>query len=189
MYDNSFNRHFISKQQVIDYAQRTIENSPLYLDTETTGLDFNDEIIEIAIVDSSGKSLFDSFIRPIRQIPPSATAINHITNEMVSNSPTWVEIWPVVKNILRGKLIGMYNAEFDTRMILQSLRLNNIPDQDKFRAFDIMKVYSDFMKTDRRFRLEQAGRNLGIPIPNSHRALDDTLLTRAVFHSIAGVSY
>jgi len=45
------------------------------------------------------------------------------------------------------------------------------------------------MRVDRRFRLEQAGRNLGIPIPNSHRAADDTLLTRAVFHAIAGVQY
>jgi DNA polymerase III epsilon subunit-like protein len=74
-------------------------------------------------------------------------------------------------------------------MILQSLAINNMSNNTKLKAFDIMKVYSDFMRSDRRYRLEQAGRNLGIVIPNSHRAADDTLLTRAVFHSIAGIPY
>jgi DNA polymerase III alpha subunit (gram-positive type) len=180
---------YVTRQQVIEYARNKIQEQPVYLDTETTGLEFDDEIIEIAIVDSEGKVIFDSFIKPQKPIPLSATAINHITNEMVQNSPTLPQVWPQIKYHLSNRPIGMYNAEFDIRMILQSLKINQIPDDGKFNAFDIMKVYSDFMGSDRRFRLEQAGRNLGIKIPNSHRAADDTLLTRAVFHSIAGVQY
>jgi len=34
--------------------------------------------------------------------------------------------------------------------------------------------------------LEDAGRQLGIPLPNSHRARADTLLAREVFERIAG---
>lgn len=180
---------YVSRQQVIDYARNKILEKPVYLDTETTGLEFDDEIIELAVVNSEGKVVFDSFIRPQKPIPSSATAINHISNEMVSNAPTISQVWPQIRSILAHHPIGMYNAEFDIRMILQSLRKNQIPDVTKFNAFDIMKVYTDFMGTDRRYKLEQAGRNLGIKIPNSHRAADDTLLTRAVFHCIAGVQY
>lgn len=180
---------YITKQQVVEYARNKIKEKPIYLDTETTGLEFDDEIIELAIVDTDGKVVFDSFIKPQKPIPLSATAINHITNDMVKNAPTLSMVWVQIRSILANNPIGMYNAEFDIRMIMQSLRINRIPDQTKFNAFDIMRIYTDFMGTDRRYKLEQAGRNLGIKIPNSHRAADDTLLTRAVFHSIAGMQY
>lgn len=180
---------FVSRQQVIDFARKKITENPVYLDTETTGLEITDEIVEIAIVDTNGMVIFDSLIKPTKPIPISATAINHISNEMVEHSPTIADVWQEIRKLLITHPIGMYNAEFDIRMILQSLKLNNLPDDTKFNAFDIMKVYSDFMGNDRRYRLEQAGRNLGIRIPNSHRAVDDTLLTRAVFHSIAGIQY
>jgi DNA polymerase III epsilon subunit-like protein len=188
MYTSTPNQ-YVSKQQVVDYARNKIGSNPVYLDTETTGLDPDDEIIEIAIVNSSGVVIFDSMIKPQKLIPLSATAINKISNEMVEKSPSWLEVWPEIQNLLLDHPIGMYNAEFDIRMIVQTLKIYNIPTDTKFNAFDIMKVYMDFMNSARRFRLEQAGRNLGIAIPNSHRAADDTLLTRAVFHSIAGIQY
>ncbi len=189
MFPSLSNRQFITRQQVVNYARTKIKSDPIYLDTETTGLENTDEIIEIAIVNSKGNVVFESFIRPKKTIPASATAINHITNQMVADSPTWLDIWPKIKSLLSSHPIGMYNAEFDIRMILQTMAIYEIPNDTKFDAFDIMKVYSDYMRADRRYRLEQAGRNLGIPMPNSHRAADDTLLTRAVFHAIAGLPF
>ena len=108
---------------------------------------------------------------------------------MVAKSPSWSDIWPTVRILLIDHPIGMYNAEFDIRMILQSLAINKLPGNTKFNSFDIMKVFSDYMRSDRRYRLEQAGKILGVQIPNSHRAADDALLTRAIFHSIAGLPY
>ncbi len=189
-------RSKITKQQVIDYARKKIESGPIYLDTETTGLEDTDEIIEIAIVNANGIGIYNSFIKPSKTIPEESTRIHNITNEMVQTSPTWPEAWPEIKEILLGHPIGMYNAPFDIRMIEQTLRIYQIPLKEKLNAFDILKIYSDFRgvwdhrrRAMRRFRLEAAGQELGIPIPNSHRALDDTLLTRAVFHSIAGLPY
>lgn len=186
----------VTKQQVIEYAKKKIESKPVYLDTETTGLEDSDEIIEIAIVNAQGKEIYNSFIKPSKSIPEESTRINNITNQMVSHAPTWPEAWPEIKDLLLGHPIGMYNAPFDIRMIEQTLRLYQIPLKEKLNAFDVLKVYSDFRgvwdhrrRAMRRFRLEAAGQELGIPIPNSHRALDDTLLTRAVFHAIAGLPY
>lgn len=186
----------VTKQQVIEYARKKIAENPVYLDTETTGLEETDEIIELAIVDSQGTVVFSSFIKPSRPIPEESIRIHNITNEMVANAPTWPEAWPEIEEILHGKPIGMYNAQFDVRMIEQTMHLYQMPIVEKFNAFDILKIYSDFRgvwdhrrRAMRRFRLESAGQDLGITIPNSHRAADDTLLTRAVFHTIAGLPY
>jgi len=189
-------RRNITRQQVIDYSKKKISENPYYLDTETTGLEKTDEIIEIAIVDSLGKVIYESFFRPTKPIPLSAINIHHISNEMVQNSPTWSEKWAEIREILIARPIGMYNAEFDLRMIQQTLTAHNIILDDQINAFDVMKIYSDYegnwdssRRKMRRYRLEDAGRNMGIQIPNSHRAVDDTRLTRALFHSIAGIPY
>jgi DNA polymerase-3 subunit epsilon len=189
-------RQSVNRQKIIDYARSKISENPVYLDTETTGLEATDEIIEIAIIDTNGFVIYESFIRPTKIIPAAVTDIHHITNEMVQNSPTWADQWLKIREILVNHAIGMYNAEFDLRMIQQTLAAHKIPLQDKLNAFDVMKIYSDFegnwdsaRRRMKRYRLEDAGRNMGIPLPNSHRAVDDTKLTRALFHAIAGLPY
>jgi DNA polymerase III alpha subunit (gram-positive type) len=189
-------RQSVNRQKIIDYARSKISENPVYLDTETTGLEATDEIIEIAIIDTNGFVIYESFIRPTKIIPAAVTDIHHITNEMVQNSPTWEDQWLKIREILVNHAIGMYNAEFDLRMIQQTLAAHKIPLQDKLNAFDVMKIYSDFegnwdsaRRRMKRYRLEDAGRNMGIPLPNSHRAVDDTKLTRALFHAIAGLPY
>lgn len=58
------------RDEVIDWAQAVISNpSVVFLDTETTGLDGNAEIIDIALVDRDGAVLLDTLIRPTRPIP------------------------------------------------------------------------------------------------------------------------
>jgi len=186
----------ISQQQVIDYGKKKYSQDPVYLDTETTGLEIKDEIVEIAIIDKNGQILLDSLVKPKQPIPDSATAIHHISNEMVKDSPTFLDIWPQIQEFILNRPVGMYNAEFDVRLLKQSMNIYNQSIIQKNVAFDVMKMFSDFRglidprrKTMRRFRLEEAGRYFGIPLPNSHRAVDDTKLTRAVFHAIIGEPY
>ena len=77
----------ISQQQVIEYARRKFLEEPVYLDTETTGLEKNDEIVEIAVIDKIGNVLINTLIKPRSLIPDSASSIHHITNEMVKEIP------------------------------------------------------------------------------------------------------
>lgn len=172
-------------------ARQVLSTNPVYLDTETTGLLADAEIIEMAIVDNAGEVLFEQLIRPQTIIPQEAIAIHHITNAMVADQPTWDEVWLAVQGVLSGKTVCMYNAEFDLRLIDQSNDRYGIR-RERFAAFDIMKLFAQFRgvinrrtNTYRWFRLEQAGAYCGIDIPNAHRAKDDTLLTRAVLHWIA----
>ncbi|HQN43968.1 MAG TPA: exonuclease domain-containing protein, partial [Anaerolineaceae bacterium] len=45
------------RQKTIELARQMVEAKPVYLDTETTGLNKTDEIVEIAVVDWDGSIL------------------------------------------------------------------------------------------------------------------------------------
>jgi DNA polymerase-3 subunit epsilon len=185
------------KQEVIQLSKQYVKQNPIYLDTETTGLDYEAEIVNISIIDSDGKVLFDSLIKPIRAIPSDATRVHGITNQMVRNAPTWREVWPSIQSILRGRLVGIYNAEYDIRLIKQSCEKNGLYWSPPYsNAFCIMLLFSkyygawdDYHQSYTWQKLEFAGKLFNINIPNSHRAKDDTLLSRAVLHCLAGEDY
>lgn len=173
------------RQTAVDRARQLWGTNPLFLDTETTGLSEKAEIVEICIIDYDRTVLLDTLVRPRYPIPADATRIHGITNQMVSSAKTWMHIWPEVEKILSGRSLGIYNAEYDLRLMRQSHQQIGLPWRSlDVRSFCIMTLYSDFSGASKWQRLEVAGRKLGIPLPNSHRAKDDTVLAREVFLSM-----
>ncbi|WP_322807799.1 3'-5' exonuclease [Thermanaerothrix sp.] len=184
------------RNQIREFARQQIEQRPLYLDTETTGLDKNAEIVEIAIIEHDGSPLFQSLVRPSRPIPPEVIAVHGIHDDEVKTAPPWPIVWNSIRPLLKGRLIAAYNADFDRRMMEQSLTRYGFKWQETLTTLDIMQIFADYRgewdpnrRAYRYFKLEEAGRFLGIPLPNSHRALDDARLARAVLHAIAGLPY
>lgn len=174
------------RQLAIQKAREYQSVRPIFMDTETTGLDMNAEIIEVSIVDHDGGILIDSLVRPVKSIPPDVIKLHGITNQMVQNAPTWLEVWPAVEDVFRGRYIGIYNVEFDLRLMRQTHQRYGLTwDLPNQRFFDVMKLYSDFSGAQRWQTLEAAGSQCSIPIQNTHRAKDDTLLLRALFQHIA----
>ncbi len=181
-----------SRQQAIQKAQQILQQKPIYLDTETTGLGLKDEIIEIALMDDDENILFQSFVHPSQPIPMSTTAIHGITNSMVQNAAAWPIIWQQICNIMNNRLIVIYNADFDIRMMRQSHIRYRLPWNDTISAECVMRLYATYRgEWDSRrlsyrfFSLEQAGKQCGISLPNAHRAVADIKLTRALLHHIA----
>ncbi len=182
------------RKQAILTARQKLLLLPLYLDTETTGLERDSEVIEICIVNDQGQVIFDSLVRPSRPIPPDAMRVHGITNEMVKDAPTWLTVWPQVVTILAGQHVGIYNAEFDLRMMRQTHEHYGMPWPFNlpFQPFCIMKLYAQYYGewnsrtgSYRWHSLDLAGQQCRIPLPNSHRARDDTFLARAILHHIA----
>lgn len=168
-------------------AQDKLANNPLFLDTETTGLDEFSEIIEICIVDHQGSILYESLVKPSRVIPLDAVRIHGISDPMVRNAPGWVQVWDDIKPILDGHQVGIYNADFDLRMLRQSNAKYHLRWEIDTSFFCIMKLYAQFYgswnsarRSYRWHSLDSAGQQCRIPLPNTHRAKDDTLLARAV---------
>jgi DNA polymerase III epsilon subunit-like protein len=186
-----------ARLQAIQSAREKVMLKPLYLDTETTGRERYSEIIEICIIDDLGQVVFESLVKPSRPIPQEAIRIHGITNEMVKDASSWMVVWPQVHDILAGRHVGIYNADFDLQMIKQTLdkyrmRLSTM---ESFSSFCIMKLYAQYYGewnskrgSYRWHSLEDAGRQCRISLPNTHRALDDSLLARAVLHYMASDS-
>lgn len=185
----------MSTTAAIARARQLLADRPLFLDTETTGLDPRAEIVEIALVDHDGSLVLESLIRPTRRIPRDATLVHGISNEMVADAPTWADLWPQVQALLIGRRVGIYNAEFDLRMIAQSHAAHRVIDRAAgSSAVCIMKLYAEFFGErssygDYRWQsLDKAARQCGIDLPNSHRAAADARLARAVLAHMARAS-
>jgi DNA polymerase-3 subunit epsilon len=182
------------RQRSIDTARAILDRNPVYLDTETTGLGNEDEIVEVSVVDSDGSSLLTTLVKPTRPIPPDATAIHGITDADVQSARPWPIVWPELRGVLFGRLIVIYNQDFDLRMIQQTHARYRLPWRDRLLTFDLLKLYSEFRgEWDPRRRsyryqsLDAAGKQCGIQLPNAHRAEADTLLTRALLIYMAGL--
>jgi DNA polymerase III subunit epsilon len=180
------------RNDTIKIAREVLTRNPIFLDTETTGLNRSDEIVEISIVDDEGKLVYESLVRPSQPISPDAMAVHGISNEAVKTAPAWPVIWPTLRTFLVGHLICAYNAEFDMRMMQQSHARYRLPWKETFKSFDIMQLYSQFKgewdsvrRSYRYHSLDKAGKECKISIPNAHRAATDALLARALLHYIA----
>lgn len=149
------------------------------LDTETTGL-YDAEIVEVAVIDLDGDVVFHSLVKPVHEIPESATAVHGITNEMVKDAPSWLEVWEKLFALIEDRLVLIYNAEFDTRLMIESFEAHLDDDSDELYEYVdqvnrltvdvecVMQTYANLIDSPRWVKLaEAAGREI------AHRALDD----------------
>jgi hypothetical protein len=108
------------RQWAAEWAREVLADpGAIILDTETTGFDETAEIIEIAIINIRGETLFESLVKPRGVM--AETHIHGITAEDVVSAPTWPEIlfevWELCRNASR---VIVYNAEYDRRIIQQT---------------------------------------------------------------------
>ena len=121
-----------------------MEKRKLVLDTETTGLNFdNDRVIEIGIVelidDVLTQNYFHEYINPEKNINLSAQKVHGISNEFLIGKPTFNKIAKKFLDFIKDDTIIIHNAEFDTNFInkeLQNCGFNNI----KNSVVDTIKI-------------------------------------------------
>jgi len=173
--------------EITNKARQILPLNPIFLDTESTGLGGRAEIIEICLVDAAGNKLIDTLVRPRSTIPSDAVQLHGISNEQVSGARSWLQVWPEIEILLKGRYVGIYNAEFDLRMMQQSHRANGLTWKPPgAQLFDIMKMYADFAGHTKWQKLESAARQCGLVTSQAHRAYQDALLARGVFMFMAG---
>jgi DNA polymerase III subunit epsilon len=183
------------RQQAILQAREIILKTPIFLDTETTGLEKNDEIIEIALVDNEGNLLYQQLFKPTQPVSAGARKVHKISDEMLKSVPTWFAHWNIIRGHLFNKVIGIYNAEFDTRMIQQTntrygIRAHNLDTFDVMKLFSMFRgVWDNQRRAYRYFKLEEAALSCGLDIPSLHRSANDALLTRNLLHHIAATDF
>ncbi|AVI66965.1 DNA polymerase III subunit epsilon [Shewanella sp. WE21] len=178
-------------------AQYWLDNDAVIFDTETTGLDWGSEIVEISIIEAhSGLILLNTLVRPVKLggIPPETTAIHGINNEMVEDAPLFIEIADSIASILQGRMVIAYNAAFDKKMLFSSAAYFTNYTLNLTHDFHCaMLAYAQF-KGDwnhghgdfKWHSLVNAAKQQGITLEGTaHRALYDCQLTRELILKMA----
>jgi DNA polymerase-3 subunit epsilon len=100
----------------------------LILDTETTGLNTEAEIVQLAIIDTEGEVILDTLIKPLDDIPAAATAIHGIDARRVRHAPYFETLWDVITEIIEDKTLIIYNAGFDVEILRQCCKRAFVPE-------------------------------------------------------------
>lgn len=153
-------------------------------DTETTGVHHQvDRILALALVKiyPDGKiTQWNQLFNPDTPIPPEATAIHGITDEMVRDKPSFRSMAGKVAAGFMGCDCAGFNVPFDLRMLKAELVRAGIPMVSGLldgRVIDAYRIFS--MKFPR--TLEAAVQEyLNEPHEGAHDALADTLATLRV---------
>lgn len=173
---------------MIDTCCNWLASDPLFLDTETTGLDEKAEVIELAVINSRSEVLIDTLIKPSNPIPQAATDLHGITNTQVENAPCWRDVYSEVAALLTGRVVLAYNAPFDARILEQSCRFYRLPGLTMdWRC--VMQMYKDHTRNHKHVRLSRAAAECQVAVPAQiHRALADTLLCLGIVLHIGAES-
>lgn len=90
----------------------------IFFDTETTGLEVNDRLCAVGLI--QGDEVHYELINPLKKVPPSASAIHHITNEMLKEAPVFAVSKSYEKlmalNVPKTVMVS-HNAPFDLAML------------------------------------------------------------------------
>jgi DNA polymerase III epsilon subunit-like protein len=159
----------------------------VFLDTETTGLETKDKICALGMIE--GEATHFELINPGKKIPPAASAIHQITNEMVSEAPSFSQSCSNEKlkqlNTPENILVS-HNAPFELSMLEKEGltwqgRVIDTLKCSKSLMDDLEGYGLQFLRYELRlYRDEEAvfeAHNLPI-IP--HHALSDALHTKMV---------
>jgi ATP-dependent DNA helicase DinG len=152
------------------------------LDLETTGLDpQRDAIIEIGAVKFDGNRIeneFNLLINPGRHIPEFISGLTGISDDMVRSAPHIREALPELADFIRDFPILGHNIKFDLSF-LHKFKLFELND-----IIDTYELAAVLMPAASRYNLGALGQQLGIPLPATHRALDDARVTAAAYQRL-----
>lgn len=173
------------------YKEPVASNDIVVYDLETTGLDPETcDIIEIgAIKIEKGKitKKFASFVNPGKPIPEEASAINHITDEMVASSPKIEDVILDFYKFCENCIISGYNNNnFDNNFLKKAYQKAGLKFNSE--SIDVMLLARGSSLKTSNFKLTSVAAALGIDLSNAHRAYNDAFATAKVLLKLNEIS-
>ncbi|MCF3974565.1 3'-5' exonuclease [Paracoccus salsus] len=166
-------------------SSRLADLTCVVFDTETTGLEPTDRIVQIAGVRIARGKLtgerFETLVNPGRPIPPGATAIHHVTDEMVADAPDMTAALTAFHHFAEDSVLIAHNAPFDMGLLRAAAAETGAHFDN--RVLDTVLLSAMIWGGGVPHTLDALTERLGIVIPPDarHTAMGDTVATAEAF--------
>lgn len=177
---------------ITKWARDVLNAECVVLDTETTGVGSQDEVIQIAVVNVAGQTVYESFVRPYKAaVTAGAYRVHGIGDDLLAGAPHLHALWTQIGAACKGSPILAYNAVFDRRLLLQTA----VAGQQRgvqsaimgMHFVDAMEKYARFQRQKKWFSLGKACEREGIELNGAHAAAADALATLNLVRRMAGM--
>ena len=185
--DHEETRSSITREFKGTSANKHVDNYCI-VDLETTGVFVgSSKIIEISALKVRNNHVIDEFstlINPHCHIPAEATAVNHITDEMVKDAPALVEVLDSFLSFVEDDVIvGYNNAAFDMNLLYDNvIKLKGVPFSNDY--LDLLHASRRSIEGLENYKLETISNHYGLDTTGEHRALKDCYLTKSCYDKL-----
>lgn len=156
-------------------------------DLETTGtVPGADQIVEIGavrFVNGVIDSMFSTLVNPQRPIPPGASAVNGITDDMVKGMPTIETLLTSFADFCADDIMVAHNAPFDAQFLTASITRFESP-APKGIILDTLPIARKVFPGLANYKLGTLVQHLKIPAGNFHRAEEDATYCGRLFEEL-----
>ena len=166
----------------------------IFLDTETTGLSFNDghKIVEIACIETKDLmptgNVFHKLINPKRSIPEAAYNVHGFSEKFLKDKETFDQIADEFTSFINNKKIIIHNASFDLGFLNGELGLIKKNKIEKKMIVDSLEVARNkFPGTSNSLDALCRKFNIDLSRRAKHNALIDCELLREVYINLLDV--
>lgn len=179
---NHINRLSQIKKKSEDNYERYV-----VVDIETTGLNDEDQIIEIGavlVLNGEINSKFSLLIQCDNPIPDEISRLTGITsNDLKKNGISQEKALKQFLEFCEDDILVGHNINFDMRFLQISCKNNGLPII-KNRIVDTMTLARKKIRYTSRYSLSAIATHFGIEHEIKHRALDDCILTYRIFEKL-----
>ena len=169
-----------TKTEVNHAVLKALKQRYIAFDVETTGLyPSSDRIVEIgAVLFENGKSTkkYGTLVNAMVSIPSSATAVNHIDNNMIKTAPSETEVYRNLVDFLgdalqKNTIICAHNAKFDFGFLSETLM--RLGYDGNILYVDTLSLSRKWVKGLVNYKQETVANYFGLHNTNAHRAEND----------------
>jgi DNA polymerase III subunit epsilon len=120
--------------EIVRWVRETLAAPFVIFDTETTGL-HRAEFVQVAVIDSAGNPLVNTLVKPRHperlleygDNDICAADINGIRPEMLTDAPTFEQVYPSLFAALNGNVCIVYNVDFDIPLLEAACKRAGVP--------------------------------------------------------------
>ncbi len=156
-------------------------------DLETTGtVPGVDQIVEIGavrFVNGQPEATYSTLVDPRRPIPPGASAVNHITDDMVRGKPFIENLLPSFSEFCGDDIMIAHNAPFDSQFLIADIKRHESPAPLGI-ILDTLPIARKVFPGLPNYKLGTLVQHLKIPTTDFHRAEEDATYCGYLFEQM-----